>query len=67
MRFIPFFHGLYWSFTLEGRLRQLLIIQTGITYQSLFQIFSAIESMCFEYISNTSVETFDHSIGLRST
>ena len=61
---MPVFHGLHRCLALQGRLRQLVVVQRHVAQQRLLQILSIQKSMCLEYISNPPVKALYHSIGL---
>jgi hypothetical protein len=42
---IPHVHGVHRSFAVEGGLRQVFVVEHGISEQGLFQVFAAHEMM----------------------
>ena len=61
---MPVLHGLHRSFALQGRLRQLVVVQRHVAQQGLLQILSIDKPVGLEYIGNASVEPLHHPVGL---
>lgn len=60
----PFFHGLDGGFATEGRLGKLMVVQEDISMQGLRQVFSRTAMVVLQDITDISIETFHHAVGL---
>jgi hypothetical protein len=52
------------GFAVESGLRQVFIVEHGVTRQRLLEVFAAVEMMGLQDVRDASIESLDHSIGL---
>ena len=61
---VPILHGLDRCFGVQGRLRQLLVVQMHVALQGLPHVLAGYETVRLEYIANAPIEALDHAVGL---
>ena len=59
---MPIFHGLHGRLALQGRLRQLVVLQRHMAQKRLLQILRTFELTSLGYIHNAPIEAVDHHV-----
>jgi|GEM_PF-5620339 len=52
---MPLSHGLVWGFSLQGSLREFMVVQAHIAYKGLLQILATVEAMGAQHIGDARV------------